>query len=46
MKETQEITDNEERLNFLNSIKEAVMNNPEEAVENIDRIIGQLKKEK
>lgn len=46
MKETQEITDNEERLNFLNSIKEAVMNNPEEAVENIDRIIEQLKKEK
>jgi DNA-binding PadR family transcriptional regulator len=46
MQESQEITDNEERLNFLNSVKAVIINNPESAVENIDRIIEQLKKEK
>lgn len=46
MQEAQEITDNEERIDFLNSVKEEIMKNPETAVENIDRIIEQLKKEK
>jgi DNA-binding PadR family transcriptional regulator len=46
IQEVQEITDNEERIDFLNSVKEEIMKNPETAVENIDRIIEQLKKEK
>lgn len=46
IQETQRKTDNEERLDFLNSVKEVIMNNPDTAVENIDRIIEQLKKEK
>lgn len=46
LQESQEKTDDEERLNFLNSIKSVIMDNPDLAVENIDRIIEQLKKEK
>lgn len=44
LKESNSSSDNEERLEFLNSIKEAVMENPDTAIQNIDRIIEELKK--
>lgn len=44
LKESSSVSDNEEQLEFLNSVKEVVMKNPDTAVEKIDRIIEQLKK--
>jgi DNA-binding PadR family transcriptional regulator len=44
LKESYTFSDNEEQLDFLNSVKEAVMKDPDAAVENIERIIAQLKK--
>lgn len=43
LKEPHTASDNEEQLKFLNSVKEAVMKNPDSAVEKIDLIIEQLK---
>ncbi len=44
-KNADESTENEERLEFLNSVKKAVADSPEAALENINTLIDQIKRQ-
>lgn len=46
LKESEVNSKNEDRLEFLNSIKEALSKNPEAALDNINSLIEEIKKEK